>query len=289
VNITQGGICHGLENVQAPRETLPERLKAAGLPPENANLAFLWMDDSLRVIIDKLKEMGAYDDTLIVFAADHGNYPHKATCYDGGSRIPLLMKWTNHFREGMEIDALVSSVDIVPTLLDAAQIQDSEMPLDGKSLWPVLNGDQQQIHESVHVDFGYSRAVFDGRWKYIAVRFPDRMVNEMKSGVRTTAPTLMGSPHVLQAIALYGHPDLLTADQLYDLSKDPSEKNNLAFNPEYAAQLKRMKALLNEYTSDMPHPFPENADLFYFSEDYRELVNKTRQAMPLPDWYGGGK
>jgi len=113
MSITQGWRCSGLDQVQAPRETLARRLKEAGLPPNNENLAYLWLDDSLAAIIKKLKAMGAYENTVIVFAADHGNYPHKATCYDGGSRIPLMVRWPGHLKGGEKIDALVSSVDVV--------------------------------------------------------------------------------------------------------------------------------------------------------------------------------
>lgn len=287
---TQEGRRNDLEDVQAPRETIYTRLRQAGMPEEHGHFAYLWMDDSLKAITDKLKALGVYDNTVVIFAADHGNYPHKATCYDGGSRSPLMIRWPGHLEGNVETDLLASSVDVVPTVLDICGVDaPAAMPLDGKSLVPALTGRQERVNDAVYIEFGYSRAVFDGQFKYISVRFPDRMIEEMKSGKRTFAPTLMEQKHALQAVAYYGHPTLLDPDQLYHVPGDPKEQKNLAANPEYAQALQKLKKRLHSYTFTFDHPFPAEADPFMFTDEYRKLAEQTKKEMPLPDWYNTGK
>jgi uncharacterized sulfatase len=111
------------------------------------------VDYNVQRILDYLEEKDALDKTLIVFTSDNGamaggpsvlpgNAPfsgHKGTYYQGGTRIPLVFNWPDGIRRSRVLDSLVSSMDILPTCLEAAGV---EVPdgLDGKSLLPLLTG-----------------------------------------------------------------------------------------------------------------------------------------------------
>ena len=82
------------------------------------------LDAGLGMIMDVLKETGHDKDTIIVFIGDHGApFPRgKTSCYEGGVRVPLIVKMPAQ-TEAQTVDAMVSSVDIVPTLLRAAKVE----------------------------------------------------------------------------------------------------------------------------------------------------------------------
>lgn len=288
INQTQGGRMDGLDRVQASRRSLYERLAAAGQPVNHTTLAFLWLDDMLRAVFDRLEQDGVYQNTMVAFMPDHGNYPHKATCYNQGSLVPLLIRWPGRVPENAGCDALVSSVDLAATFLAAAGVADSAAGRDGVSLLPLFEDPTAEVRDKVFCEFGYGRFVRDRRWSYIALRYPSPLIEAMQSGETDEAYSLMGSWHNLQVIAYLGHPDMLEADQLFDLQNDPTEKENRAHDPEAASELRRMKAALLKYTGSFQHPYPADANVFQGSEKFKELVEAARGHTP-PAWYGGGK
>ncbi|TCC23653.1 sulfatase [Kribbella speibonae] len=116
----------------------------------------------------------AGDDTIVVYVTDNGgstcnfgdNAPLRGTKYtlwDGGIRIPMLWRWPDRLPAGRRTDALVSTMDLVPTLAAAAgaTVEGS----DGVDLLPVLTGDAEPAHENLHWDCGFQWAVRSGEWK----------------------------------------------------------------------------------------------------------------------------
>ena len=110
------------------------------------------MDDNIGYVFKKLEEMGEMDNTIIVFTTDNGaegiTYPDggitpfrggKLTTWEGGMRAPMVIRWPGHIKPDTRTDAMVSWIDILPTLLD---ITNSEMPenIDGQSFKDVLEG-----------------------------------------------------------------------------------------------------------------------------------------------------
>jgi uncharacterized sulfatase len=119
------------------------------------------VDQNIGRIVDRLKEWNIYENTIIVFTSDNGaqaggpsvlpgNAPfsgHKGTYYQGGIRVPLFMHWPDKIKESKSTDMLVSSMDILPTIVQAVG---GALPagLDGKSLMDfVLGKSESPVHD----------------------------------------------------------------------------------------------------------------------------------------------
>ncbi len=149
------------------------------------------MDDAVGRVLEKIRQTGQEEHTLIWFLSDNGgptesttskNGPlrgFKATTLEGGVRIPFCVQWKGRLPAGKTYEAPVIQLDILPTSLAAAG---SAAPADGKpdgvNLLPFLNGESKdKPHETLFWRFGEQWAIRQGDWKLVAAR-PDR--NEAK-------------------------------------------------------------------------------------------------------------
>jgi arylsulfatase A-like enzyme len=103
------------------------------------------VDENIGWILDALDEAGVADNTLVVFSSDNGPHPiaggGKANMVDAGLREPLIVRWPAQIAPGTVCDALAESVDIYPTLMEAAGAKmPEEITFDGLSLLPWLSG-----------------------------------------------------------------------------------------------------------------------------------------------------
>ncbi|QHI69091.1 sulfatase family protein [Tichowtungia aerotolerans] len=279
--ITAVGYLDKAPTVQPPRATIPERVKAAGLPVNDDTCNMLWLDDALGALIQTLEKNGLLDNTVIFFYSDHGQ-KSKGTLYEGGVHNPSIIWREGGWPAGSTSDALVHIVDFAPTMLDIAGANPEEADFDGKSFLPVLNGGQPDPDRILYFELGYARAIRKGNWKYLAVRYPDnlenmgpeerkalldewnaertrkhlRIVTEDPSQPFSHLTAIPGGGDAERA-STGSYPGYFDRDQLYDLSKDPREQNNLAGNPEYAAVLADMKAELEKMVEDLPGTFGE--------------------------------
>ena len=178
-------------------------------------------------IVQRLKDLGVYDNTLIIFASDNGphkeggadpdffdsNGPwrgYKRDVYEGGIRVPMIVSWPGHVAPGGESDFLCSFWDLMPTFRELTAAAPTE-GLDGVSILPLLEGrDGQQEHEWLYFEFqelGGRQAVRCGPWKLVHL------------DIRSDAPRY----------------------ELYNLDEDPGETNDLsAAYPEMLAQLQEI-------------------------------------------------
>ncbi|MFD0713901.1 sulfatase [Paenibacillus sp. GCM10027626] len=176
-----------------------------------------YLDDLLQELDEHLAQLGLADDTMMVLFGDHGEsltehdiYWDHCGLYETTVRVPLIMRWPGKIAAGRRVPGLVQQVDLMPTLLAAAGI---EVPddLDGRSLWPAINGQANGTHERLFLSecaWQAARAVTDGRHKLIVT---------YDSG-----------------------PFKRPARELYDLEADPDETDNLAFfEPERADLLQQ--------------------------------------------------
>jgi arylsulfatase A-like enzyme len=106
-----------------------------------------YVDEGIGQVVAKLKEMGLYDQTMIVLNADHGEsfgehqrYGHGTTVYDEVLRVPLVMKLPGSERGGREIGGQVRNMDIMPTILDGCDLRVPEA-CNGRSLLPFIGGE----------------------------------------------------------------------------------------------------------------------------------------------------
>jgi arylsulfatase A-like enzyme len=134
------------------------------------------MDEGIGRILAALQSAGEIKNTLVLFISDNGgtintyanNHPLNGYKYmfgEGGIRVPLLISWPDHLPENTTQNALVSAMDIFPTL---AELTGQPLPgnLDGKSLVPLLKGQTAQVHESLFFSNGRdSWVVRHGPWK----------------------------------------------------------------------------------------------------------------------------
>jgi len=136
-------------------------------------------------VVDTLKQEGVWENTLLFFLTDNGgskamsavNTPlrgAKQQNYEGGIRTPFIVSWPAGFKGGRSIDTPISSLDILPTALDAARVAlPTDKPLDGKSLLPLLTGKTPKHIETFYWSEGGEAggyAVRSGDWKLVQQR-----------------------------------------------------------------------------------------------------------------------
>ena len=244
-----------ITGVQASRESVFERTRAAGIDDENAPMT--WLDDGIGAVLERLEKYGLMENTIIVFASDHQSPRAKMTCYEDGANAPGAIMWKGKIKAGQVHDALVTNVDIVPTILELAGIDKPDyFKIDGKSWVRLLNGNVSSLHESLYLEVVYQRAVVTKDWKYIAVRFPDKINKQITPDNRMefTIEGKRGEDRYHNETKFPGYYD---DDQLYYLVDDKGEQNNLANDPEYSDKLEEMKLILKEYSENLPYAFGE--------------------------------
>ncbi len=189
------------------------------------------LDEKMGRVLAALDETGLAENTLVVCTTDHGlPWPAmKCNLTDHGTGVMLMMRGPGPFSGGKTIDALVSQLDIYPTLCELAGVEPPEW-LQGKSLVPLVNGQVDEIHTEVfnevtfHVCYEPMRAIRTSRWKYIR-RFEPRSRPVMPNTDDSLTKTLWIEN---------GWANRSPAEeQLYDLIFDPNEANNLALDPNY--------------------------------------------------------
>jgi arylsulfatase A-like enzyme len=220
------------------------------------------------------------DNFIFLFSSDHGGqWPFgKWNLYDYGARVPLVVVWPGKVKPGTRSDAMVSWVDILPTLIDAAE-GDVPEGIDGRSFVPVLTGDAAQHRDKIFTthtgDGGMNifpiRSVRVGKYKYIHNLRPGAYHTNHSDRLRkdgagaywhswdTAAKTDPRAKEILKQY--YTRAEF----ELFDLEKDPLERNNLAKNPEYAAKLQSLRAELAAWTAAQgddlrPHREPYSTD-----------------------------
>jgi arylsulfatase A-like enzyme len=249
-------------------ESIEKRIEDAGLEDEAKDV--LWLDDAIKTVINKLEEIGEIDNTIIFFMTDHGVEYGKFTCYEGGTKAPLVLWGPSFFEGGRTIDSYISNIDYLPTIAELCKVDIPEDKIiDGKSIMPLVSNNEKDIHESLYHEIGATRAVLKDNWKYIAFRIPEYMEelslkNRQKLAKKGVDPY---SPYTHtcdrpggrggESPALGHFPFYFDSDQLYNLSDDPDEQVNLATNPKYKNRLRIMKKELKKYLDGLPGTFAE--------------------------------
>ena len=230
------------------------RTRAAGVVDKNAMATR--MDDYVGALLAKIDALGLSENTIVIFTSDHGSRG-KNSVYEGGAKVPMMIKWPRRIQAGSENDDLIGNIDIAATLIEiAGGIAPIDMILDGRSFYSLLFGKKQQKdwRTEMLIEAGNTRGIVTREWKYVANRVPPDIEAMMKERPREVFWTGVDH-HNYQTEQMY--PGYWDADQLYDLKNDLYEQQNLSQEPEHQAKLIQMQKYLDNVVAGLPHTFGE--------------------------------
>ena len=188
------------------------------------------LDDCVGKILDELKRQGIYDDSLIIFTADHGEMLgshrlfQKMCMYEESARTPVYIKFPKGYScSKKKYDQYISSIDIFPTICEFLGLHPVHK-VDGESLMPILTGQKQELdRKELYIQFdgngarsNFQRCVMKDGYKLIADIFKDE-----------------------------------TYLELYQVENDPYETENLVFDPGYDAKTEELLKLLRIHMEEM--------------------------------------
>jgi choline-sulfatase len=195
------------------------------------------MDRQVGRVLDRLEETGVRDDTLVVFTSDNGfscghhgfwgkgNGTFPMNMYENSVTVPFIASHPGTIPEGTVTDAMMSSYDFAPTLLDYLSIpQPDDYEGPGESYRGVLTGEDKEARDRVvvHSEYGTVRMIRTEDWKYVH-RYPR-------------------GPH-----------------ELYDLANDPDERENLIDDPDQASRVASMREDLAAWFGEYAEPARDGA------------------------------
>ncbi len=203
------------------------------------------LDWGVGEVLGALEAAGLAENTLVISTTDHGiAWPTmKCNLYDGGMGVHLIMRGPGGFKGGKLCDAMISHLDLYPTLCELLAIE-APAWLQGRSFLPVLRGETHEINEAVfsevnyHASYEPMRAVRTKRWKYIR-RYDGR--------THPVLPNCDDGPTKKYWVDNGWASQTIWSEALYDLLFDPNERHNLATVPDHAATLDAMKKRLDTW------------------------------------------
>src|SRR5450432_1799760 len=203
------------------------------------------MDEGVGMVLQALEANGLAENTLVISTTDHGiAFPAmKCNLTDHGMGVSLILRGPGGFTGGNVNDAMVSHLDIFPTVCD---LLDIALPawLQGASLLPLVRGTVPEIHDEIFAEVNYhaayepKRAVRTHRWKYIR-QFDGR-----------THPNLPNCDDGLSKTYWLRNgwrQRTVYTEQLYDLVFDPNETRNAAGDPSAKTALEEMRGRLHRW------------------------------------------
>ncbi len=258
--VTGEGEVRSLPEVMTPRAELLKTIAERGFDPDSHVAGEAWIDDSLGAILRKLKDLGIDDNTLVIFAPDHGRDGKASVFSYASSQVPMIMRWPKGIPAGQVCDELVQNIDLVPTFFDLGKAKKPESyRIDGRSLAPLFkDGTAKDWRDHLYLEMGAARATVTKDWSYIAVRYAKEQIAAIKKAKPQNLPRAMSYIGRL-GIGVRGatHPGFFDEDQLYHLKKDPKEMKNLAYNEDQASRIKAMRSLMQQDLETIGRPFGE--------------------------------
>jgi len=218
------------------------------------------VDAAIGRVLDKLQAAGLAENTLVLYTADHGiPFPRaKASLYDPGLTVPLLIRWpARGWAGGKVLDPMVSNIDHVPTLLDTLGL-DLPDRVEGRSYRPLLDGEEYTPHDAVFCEHTYHgggmfidprRAVRTERYKLIA-NFSTNRPWVDRPGLRFVEAV---SADDVNQLGMGRFPNI----ELYDLAADPLETTNLADDARHQQVSTQLRSRLLNWMRSKADPLLE--------------------------------
>lgn len=189
------------------------------------------VDKCIGIVLDALKNSGLEEDTFVFYTTDHGiAFPGmKCNLFDSGIGVSLVLKYPGNKRKGQAIDALVSHVDIFPTLCDLIGAEKPER-LQGVSLLPLLEGEKEEVNQEIFAEVNFHAAYEPIRCirtkRYKLIKYLDEFDRIIPANIDDSA-----TKNFLVQSGLLELPR--EKEMLFDLNLDPLEKTNLIGHPHY--------------------------------------------------------
>jgi N-sulfoglucosamine sulfohydrolase len=259
------------------------------------------LDHLIGDLLSKLKQSGKDKETLVVYFGDHGAdlLRGKRTSYEGGVRVPMIIRWPGHTQPGTVRTELVSTLDLMPTLLDAAGVSAPDK-LAGQSLAPLFQSETAQWREHLYTEYHLhsahnffpQRTVRDARYKLIQNLQPDQInpgyaftINRFFEGLPDVVQA--ASPRVRSAYRLMERPPEY---ELYDLQSDPWEFENLAADPQHHQILQALSGKLKQWRIETNDPLLNPVTLARLKAEIESCFvdgNPVKKALKLdyPDYF----
>ncbi|HXK60392.1 MAG TPA: sulfatase [Acidobacteriota bacterium] len=262
-----------------------------------------FLDEKIGKVLKRLADEQLLDKTIIFFFADNGRAHVRAKqwLYDEGIHIPLIIRWPDGRSAGQVNDQLVSAIDFGATSLNLAGIplppkmQGRPFLGPGASRREYIVAARDRCDETVD----RIRCVRDTRFKYIRNFYPERPYSQLNRYKETQYPVmrLMRRLHAegkLTPAQAKFMTDSRPAEELYDLTKDPHELENLAGSAEFQEELVRLRGILDRWIADTGDrgtvPEDPSIPLYWereakanYNERLRRIYSEEGMEFP-PDW-----
>lgn len=234
------------------------------------------LDNELGACLYWIEKYG-YSDAVQIYTSDHGPaFPFaKWTLYNQGIRVPFIVKWKNKVLPGTVNDALVSFVDILPSIVEIAGGESAEN-IDGKSLVPLLQNKTGKLHDFVYATYTNTgvaganeyniRAILNSKFKLIVnlnhkngfhikrMDLPDeRAVIDSYSVLQSWIKKGTGTPTYERAMFHWNRPFI----EMYDLENDPYELVNVASEEKFSDKKALLLSELMEWMKNQKDPLTE--------------------------------
>lgn len=257
------------------------------------------LDSLIGNLLEELRASGKFDNTLIIYFGDHGAdlLRGKRTSYEGGVRIPLIIKWADRWQSVR--NELVSTLDIMPTLLEVTGAKPVSN-LAGRSLLPMLDGRSKTWRSHLFTEFHIhsahnyypQRTVRNDRFKLIRNLMPNEVnpgydfaINRFFSGldqVIEDAPEPVSS-----AYALMRQPPEF---ELYDLKEDPYEFTNLAGSSRHSGTLVDLQNRLATWRKETNDPLLNQKNVLRLKQEIQACFKdgkpeKASLELTYPDYF----
>ncbi|MFC1726705.1 sulfatase [candidate division KSB1 bacterium] len=270
----------------------PVDRNAFDLPPYYPDHPLIWEDwaqhlDSIQItdekvgaIIERLREDGVLDNTVVFFFSDHGMrlWRHKQFCYDSGLHVPFIVNWPGNPERlggaGIVREDLVNGLDIGATSLALAGIPIPDY-MESRDLFAKHfkhRGFVISARDRCDYTIDRIRTVRSKRYRYIRNYYIDRpymQPNYRDAWEITKIIRKLHSEGKLDDIQDRFWSEERPGEELYDLENDPFEINNLADNPQFAEELNRHRNILENWIkeTDDKGQYPEDAANLKFMYD----------------------